>query len=102
MGITEAEGLAWNEWTFRTGLTEPASFYMQLFSASGGLVKEGRMKSVFARWLHGQTVRCINEALVDPARALSTATSLAVGHIALHESLYGDKEAARVMHRPAQ
>jgi hypothetical protein len=102
MGITEAEGLVWNEWTFRTALTEPAFFYMQLFSASGSLVKEGRMKSVFALWLRGQTVRCINEALADPARALSTATILAVGRIALHESLYRDKEAARVMHRPAQ
>jgi hypothetical protein len=53
-------------------------------------------------WLRGETVRTINEALADPSRAISTPLILAVGEIALHEHIYGDREAAHRLHRKAQ
>jgi hypothetical protein len=87
---------------FRTALLEPAFFYVQLLSATFHLVREGHMKPLIYLWLRAETVRCLNEALSDPTRALSTATIMAVGRVALHESLYGDKAAAREIHRPAQ
>ena len=53
-------------------------------------------------WLQAQAINAINEALSDPKRATSDPLILAVGRIALHEALYGDKKAANSIHRPAQ
>jgi hypothetical protein len=53
-------------------------------------------------WLRYQAVKTINEALSEPNRATSDALILAVGRIALHECLYGDREASNRVHRPAQ
>ncbi|KAK3624902.1 hypothetical protein LTR56_020716 [Elasticomyces elasticus] len=100
-GLTSVEGVAWSTQSLRQAMTEPAMFYMQLFTASGALLREGRITKELEVWLRGETVRCINEALDDPARALSTPLIHTVGRIAIHECLYGDVEAARLIHRPA-
>lgn len=44
----------------------------------------------------------MKEAVADPERSLSTPVILAVGRIALHEHIYGNRELAHGVHRPAQ
>lgn len=89
-------------WSRRFELTEPALFYTSLFLASGIPVANGSMGVEKALWLRGQAVRALNEALDDPERAISNAVISAVGKIALHEHIYGDRQAAHRIHRPAQ
>jgi hypothetical protein len=101
MGLTRNEGTMWTASTLRLCMTEPAFFYVQLFSASGSLTEQGRLSHTLPLWLRGETIRALNNALDDPQRALSNAVILAVGRVALHETLYGDKDAARLVHRPA-
>ncbi|KAK3638062.1 hypothetical protein LTR56_013272 [Elasticomyces elasticus] len=100
-GLTNAEGIAWSTQSLRQAMTEPAMFYMQLFTASGALLRDGRITKELEVWLRAETVRCINEALDVPVRALSTPLIHTVGRIAIHECLHGDVEAARLIHRPA-
>ena len=83
-------------------LGEPALFYVRLLFATGDLIRLGSMQPDFAFWLQARAIKAINEALSDPDRATSDALILAVGRIALHETLYGDKQAAGSYHRPAQ
>jgi len=47
-------------------------------------------------------MRTINEALADFTRRTSTPLILAIGQLALHEHIYGDREAAHKLHRIAQ
>lgn len=49
-----------------------------------------------------QAIASINEVLSDPKRATSDPSILAVGRMAPHESMYRDKHAAHMIHRPAQ
>ena len=83
-------------------LAEPALFYVRLLFASGDLVRENAIPNKLIMWLHYQAVKTINEALSEPKRATSDALILAVGRIALHECLYGDRETSNRIHRPAQ
>lgn len=83
-------------------LSEPALFYVRLLFASGDMIRLKVLSPEVALWLQSQAIAAINEALSDPKRATSDAMILAVGRIALHESLYGDKAAATSYHRPAQ
>ncbi|KAI7362914.1 hypothetical protein KC336_g21635, partial [Hortaea werneckii] len=62
----------------------------------------GQMHVEKALWLRGQAVRALNEALDDPNRAIGNAMISAVGKVALHEFIYGDRQAAIRIHRPAQ
>lgn len=89
-------------WSRRFELTEPALFYTSLFLATGIPVANGQMHVEKALWLRGQAVRALNEALDDPERATSNALISAVGKIALHEHIYGDRQASIKIHRPAQ
>ncbi|KAI7618216.1 hypothetical protein KC343_g9181 [Hortaea werneckii] len=89
-------------WSRRFELTEPALFYTSLFLATGIPVANGQMHVEKALWLRGQAVRALNEALDDPDRAISNAMISAVGKVALHEFIYGDRQAAIRIHRPAQ
>lgn len=60
------------------------------------------MRIEFMYWLRAQAIKSINEALGDPKRACSDALILAVGRIAMHEHMYGDRNASVAIHRPAQ
>lgn len=83
-------------------LSEPALFYVRLLFASGDLIKLQVLNPEYSYWLQAQAITAINEALSDPRRATSDALILAVGRIAMHEAFYGNKDAANIMHRPAQ
>ena len=89
-------------WSRRFEVTEPPLFYTSLFLASGIPVAEGNLPLEKALWLRSKAVRLLNEALDDADRASSTALVCAVGKIALHEHIYGDRQAAHRVHRPAQ
>lgn len=83
-------------------LAEPALFYVRLLFASGDMIKLGVMSPDVSYRLQLEAVRCINEALSQPDRAASDGLILAVGRIALHESMYGNRDASTHFHRPAQ
>ena len=83
-------------------LQEPALFYVRLLFATGDMVALQMMRPEVSLWLRTKAVQAINSALNDPVRAVSDAMILAVGRIALHESMYGDRLAANAIHRPAQ
>jgi len=83
-------------------LQEPALFYVRLLFATGDLVALGRLRPEVPLWLRARAVQAINRALDNPAQATSDALILAVGRIALHESMYGDRIASNAIHRPAQ
>lgn len=83
-------------------MLEPALFYTSLFLASGIPVAEGYFPLKAALWLRFKTVEAMKQAIADPKRSLSTPVILAVGRIALHEHIYGDRQLAHGVHRPAQ
>ncbi|KAM3419036.1 hypothetical protein BST61_g4991 [Cercospora zeina] len=89
-------------WSRKQELSEPVLFYTSLFLASGIPVAEGLFPVQAALWLRHKTVQAMQEALADPDRATSIPVILAVGRIALHEHIYGSRELAHTMHRPAQ
>jgi len=100
--ITNAQGAHWEWYLTQLALAEPALFYVRLLFGSGEMVKFGSLQSEIKYWLRVQAIRCINEAIMDPERACSDALILAIGRIALHEHMYGDKYASSHVHRPAQ
>ncbi|KAI4842879.1 hypothetical protein E4T44_07058 [Aureobasidium sp. EXF-8845] len=100
--ISNEEGLKWERFMTQHALADPALFNVRLLFASGDLIRLRVLPSETALWLRDQAVRSINEALDDPVRAISDPVILAVGRIALHESMYGDRGAANLIHRPAQ
>ena len=100
--ITNQEGLSWEWFMTQHALAEPALFYVRLLFASGDLIRLKVLKPEISFWLQAQAIQAINEALQDPKRAASDPLILAVGRIALHENLYGNKQAANSIHRPAQ
>lgn len=100
--ITNAEGLHWEWFMTQHALAEPALFYVRLLFASGDLIRLRVLSPEYSYWLQAQAITAINEALRDPRRGISDPLILAVGRIALHEALYGNKEAASTIHRPAQ
>lgn len=102
LGITYEDGLKWERFMTQHALADPALFTVRLLFASGDLIRLGVLPPETALWLRDQAVRSINEALDDPVRAISDPLILAVGRIALHESMYGDRSAASLIHRPAQ
>ncbi|KAI4715316.1 hypothetical protein E4T48_08501 [Aureobasidium sp. EXF-10727] len=102
LGITREEGLKWERFMTLHALADAALFNVRLLFASGDLIRMKVLPSETALWLRDQAVRSINEALSDPVRATSDPLILAVGRIALHESMYGDRSAANLIHRPAQ
>lgn len=83
-------------------LAEPALFYVRLLFATGDLVALKVVKPEIKLWLQAQAIQAINEALAQNSRTTSDALILAIGRIALNESLYGDKVTAHTVHRPAQ
>jgi hypothetical protein len=93
---------AYTMWSRRQEISEPVLFYTSLFLATGIPVAEGMFPVRAALWLRQKTVQTMQEALADPERALSIPVILAVGRIALHEHIYGNRELAHTMHRPAQ
>jgi len=100
--ITRPEGLKWEWFMTQHALAEPALFNVRLLFASGDMIKLGVLPREVSYWLQDKAIKSINEALGDPKRAISDPLILAVGRIALHESIYGDRQAANTMHRPAQ
>lgn len=100
--ITNDEGLSWEWFMTQHALSEPALFYVRLLFASGDMIRLGTLKPEISYWLQAQAIQSINQALQDPRRASSDPLILAVGRIALHENLYGNKQAANAIHRPAQ
>ncbi|KAK4507755.1 hypothetical protein PRZ48_001490 [Zasmidium cellare] len=99
---TRSELDLYTAWSRRQELSEPALFYTALYLASGIPVAEGLFPLKAALWLRYKTVEAMKEALADPERAMSTPVILAVGRIALHEHIYGNRELAHKVHRPAQ
>lgn len=83
-------------------MEEPALFYVRLLFASGDLVRIGALNRECSYWLQSQAIQSINEALSEKRRSVSDGLILAVGRIALHECMYGDRNAANTIHRPAQ
>jgi hypothetical protein len=100
--ITADEGFEWEWYMTQTALAEPALFYIRLLFGTGDMVKLGIMPPEYTYVLHAKAVQAMQEALEDPQRATSDAVILAVGRIALYEHMYGNKQASREVHRPAQ
>lgn len=100
--ITSSEGIKWETFMTQHAMEEPALFYVRLLFASGELVQVGSLRRERSHWLQAQAIKVINEALSDPKRSISDGLILAVGRIALHECMYGNRDAATHMHRPAQ
>ena len=98
---SEYEGLQYIDWHLRESITEPSLFYMQLLNACTPLVVEGRISQQTVVWIRCMLIQTLNEAIADSTRALSTATILTVGSIALHERLYGDMTVAVDVHGKA-
>lgn len=92
----------WERFMTQHALEEPALFNVRLLFASGDLIRMKALSPGTALWLRDQAIRSINEALNDSVRAISDPLILAVGRIALHECMYGDRGAANFIHRPAQ
>lgn len=93
-----AEGLHYIDWHLQQSISEPSLFYMQLLNACTPLVVEGRITRQTVVWIRCMLIKALNEAIADSKRALTTATTLAVGSIALHERLYGDEIVAVEVH----
>ncbi|CZT18801.1 uncharacterized protein RCC_04645 [Ramularia collo-cygni] len=100
--VTREQGMKWEWFLTQKALAEPALFYVRLLFGSGDLIVQGGLPAKTRLWLRAQAIKHINEALGDPRRACSDALILAVGRIALHEHMYGDREASVAIHRPAQ
>lgn len=100
--ITRDQGLKWEWFMTQHALADPALFFVRLLFATGDLIKLGVLDPSASLYLRAEAIKAINEALADPIRATSDPLILAVGRIALHESMYGDRHAANTMHRPAQ
>lgn len=102
LDISRESALSFNNWVHREALQEPAYFYMCLATACVNFIAMEKLPLIYGLWLRGQTVRAINDALNDPKRGVRNALIMAVGGVALHESLYGDRRMAHRVHRPAQ
>ncbi|KAM0713597.1 hypothetical protein Q7P37_010559 [Cladosporium fusiforme] len=100
--ITATQGARWEWFMTQHAMEEPALFYVRLLFASGDLIRIGALKRECSYWLQSQAINAINEALRDPRRSVCDGLILAVGRIALHECMYGDRKAANTVHRPAQ
>lgn len=99
--ITRDQGIEWEWFMTQHALADPALFYVRLLFGSGDLIRLKVLKPEISYWLRAQAIKAINQALQDPERAISDPMILAVGRIALHESMYGDRHAANTIHRPA-
>lgn len=102
LDITAAQGQSWEWFMTQHAMAEPALFYVRLLFASGDLIRVGALDRKCSYWLQSQAINAINEALRDPRRSCSDGLILAVGRIALHECMYGDRAASNAIHRPAQ
>ena len=102
LNITSDQGTRWEWFMTQHAMEEPALFYVRLLFASGDLIRIGSLNKECSYWLQTQAVKAINEALRDPKRSARDGLILAVGRIALHECMYGDRNAANTVHRPAQ
>jgi hypothetical protein len=102
LNITSDQGTRWEWFMTQHAMEEPALFYVRLLFASGDLIRIGSLKRESSYWLQTQAIKAINEALQDPKRSAGDGLILAVGRIALHECMYGDRNAANTVHRPAQ
>ncbi|PPJ57873.1 hypothetical protein CBER1_00033 [Cercospora berteroae] len=100
--ITSEEGIKWETFMTQHAMEEPALFYVRLLFASGELIQVGSLRRERSHWLQAQAIKVINEALSDSKRSISDGLILAVGRISLHECMYGNRDAATHMHRPAQ
>jgi hypothetical protein len=102
LNITSDQGIRWEWFMTQHAMEEPALFYVRLLFASGDLIRIGSLNRECSYWLQSQAIKAINEALRDPKRSAGDGLILAVGRIALHECMYGDRNAANTIHRPAQ
>lgn len=102
LNITNEQGHSWENFMTLKALEEPALLYVRLLFASGELIKVGGLERDRSYSLQLHAIKAINEALSDHERCISDGLILAVGRIALHESMYGDRIAANQIHRPAQ
>lgn len=100
--ISDDQGVKWEWFMTQNSLSEPALFYVRLLFGSGDMIRLGSLRKDIMYWLRQEAIKAINDALRDPKRSCSDALILAVGRIALHEHMYGDKFASSHVHRPAQ
>lgn len=100
--ITNDQGRMWEHFMTQHALAEPALFYVRLLFATGDLIKLNVLKPELSYWIQGEAIKAINEALKDPDKAISDPLILAVGRISWFEHMYGSKQAANTIHRPAQ
>ncbi|KAI5361101.1 hypothetical protein Slin15195_G122130 [Septoria linicola] len=100
--ITPREGMKWETFMTRHAMEEPALFYVRLLFASGDMVRLGTITPGQSFPLQIKAIKSINEAICDPKRCTSDGLILAVGRIALHECIYGNRDEADLIHRPAQ
>jgi hypothetical protein len=100
--ITRDQGIKWEWFMTQNALSEPALFYVRLLFGSGDMVRLGVMRPEYMYILHVKAIEAMQEAVQDPQRATSDAMILAVGRVALHEHMYGNKAASLGYHRPAQ
>ncbi|KAM3417426.1 hypothetical protein BST61_g5672 [Cercospora zeina] len=84
-------------WNYQSPHCITCLFYLLPVSLANG-----SFPLIKALWLRGKTIQAINEALNDPKRATSNALVVAMGQLALHEHIYGDRALAHKGHRLAQ
>ncbi|PIB00107.1 hypothetical protein CB0940_03327 [Cercospora beticola] len=100
--ITAPQGKNWEWFMTQKSLEEPALFYVRLLFGSGDMIRLGLLSAEIRYWLRSEAIKAINEALGDPVKCCSDALILAVGRIALHELMYGDRGGSSSVHRRAQ
>jgi hypothetical protein len=100
--VPHAEWSRYEHFITLHALADPALFNVRLLFGAGDLIRQKVLPPEVALWLRDQAVRSIGEALDDPMRAVSDPLILAVGRIALYESMYGHRDAADSIHRSAQ
>lgn len=103
--ITPSQGAVWETFLTQTSISSPALFYVRLLFGSGDLVRMGILPPSTSLWLRSRAILAITDAISssssDNQECCSDALILATGRIAMHEHMYGSREACE-LHRGAQ
>ncbi|KAK5690124.1 hypothetical protein LTR17_026050 [Elasticomyces elasticus] len=98
----DQEPTCWEKLMCQHALAKPALFYVCLPFASSELIPMKILQPGTSFLLRVAAFEAISVALRDAKRASSDPLVLAFDRVALHENLYGDRNAANILHPPAQ
>ncbi|KAK5685705.1 hypothetical protein LTR17_027002 [Elasticomyces elasticus] len=101
--ITRGQELAcWEKLMCQHAVAEPALFHVCLLFLSSELIHMKILQPETSFLLRVAAFEAISVTLRDAKRASSDPLVLAVDRVALHENLYSDRNAANILHPPAQ